>query len=215
MARRRAPLEGSWGRTTASARAGVTHAPLPAAANLPRTDAELVRDVAEGRREALGELYDRFAPRLLGVAQRLLRSRGEAEDLVHDVFIEAWRRAGSYEPARASVASWLLLLVRSRALDRLRSARRWQSIERVVALSSDAQHALPSPAEFGDAAALRAFVTGLPVDQRAVLELGFFAGCSYPEIARRLLIPVGTVKSRMARALQNMRAQLGVYGAES
>ncbi|MEZ4468804.1 MAG: sigma-70 family RNA polymerase sigma factor [bacterium] len=86
-------------------------------------DTRLVLGMAQGDKSALGQLYDRHAPLLLGVALRLLGDRPEAEDLVHDVLIEAWQRADTYDPARASVRSWLLLRLRSRALDRLRSAR--------------------------------------------------------------------------------------------
>jgi RNA polymerase sigma-70 factor, ECF subfamily len=179
-----------------------------------RTDVEVMREVAAGGREALGELYDRFSPRMLALGQRMLGSRREAEDLVHDVFLEAWRRAQSYDPARASVSTWLLLRARSRALDRLRTSRKGQAIEREAALFAAGQ-LQPDAATIRDGRAVRAILTELPVDQRAVLELGFFAGYSYAEIAARLAIPVGTVKSRMARALERMRAQLHAYEARS
>src|SRR5690348_4003420 len=93
---------------------------LPASDRSDDSDADeqLVRKVAEGDRAALGELYDRFAPSMLAVARRILGS--EPEDLVQDVFLEAWHRARHFDPARGSVRTWLMLRVRSRSLDRLR-----------------------------------------------------------------------------------------------
>jgi RNA polymerase sigma-70 factor (ECF subfamily) len=166
-----------------------------------------MRDVAAGSSAALGELYDRFAARLLAVGERLLGSRREAEDLVHDVFLEAFRRAGSYDPSRASVATWLLVRARSRALDRLRSLRKGQALEREAARGG-LQPLQPDAGAAHDGRAVRALLIALPFDQRAVLELGYFGGYSYSEIAVRLAIPVGTVKSRMARAMERVRAQL-------
>lgn len=179
-----------------------------------RTDVEVMREVAAGGREALGELYDRFAPRLLALGQRMLGSRRESEDLVHDVFLEAWLRAHTYDPARASVSTWLLMRARSRALDRLRATRKGQALEREAALFGGSP-VQPDAARVRDGRAVRAILTALPGDQRAVLELGFFAGYSYAEIAARLAIPVGTVKSRMARALERIRAQLLASEARS
>ena len=178
-----------------------------------RTDVEVMREVAAGGREALAELYDRFAPRMLAVGQRLLGSRREAEDLVHDVFLEAWRRAGAYDSTRASVSTWLLLRVRSRALDRLRAVKKGRTLERDAAVFVSSN--VPDAPTVRDGRAVRDILTELPIDQRAVLELGFFAGYSYAEIATRLAIPVGTVKSRMARALERMRAQLHADEARS
>ena len=96
----------------------------------PGADARLMQALARRDERALAELYDRHAPTMLGVALRILKNRQDAEDLRHDVFFEAWRRAGEYDPARGTVRSWLLLRVRSRGIDRLRSldaARRIRS----------------------------------------------------------------------------------------
>ena len=87
-------------------------------------DERLIAAVAEGNRDALGELYDRFAPSMLAVALRMLGSSREAEDVVQDVFLEAWQRAAHYDRARGTVRTWLMLRLRSRTLDRLRSTAR-------------------------------------------------------------------------------------------
>lgn len=172
-------------------------------------DVELVIASAGGDRNALSELYDRYAALLLGVAQRILGGPREAEDLVHDVFLEAWKQAGQYDSARGSVRTWLLMRLRSRALDRKKSAS-----NRTVPLESRtevAERAAPNedPSLGPDRAAVRRTVAGLPREQRAVLELAYFEGLSSSEIAIRLDTPIGTVKSRVAAALAKLRTELG------
>jgi RNA polymerase sigma-70 factor (ECF subfamily) len=171
-------------------------------------DEQLVRAAAAGDRDALGALYDRFAPSMLAVAQRILGGRREAEDVVQDVFLEAWHRARYYDRERGTVRTWLMLRLRSRALDRLRSAKR------TAGVSLDDAGALQQPSAQDDVAAgpdgqvLHRALAELPDEQRAVLELGYFSGYTCAEIAARLELPVGTVKSRMSRAVAQLRTQL-------
>jgi len=202
------------------ARAGFTPAVEPVAASaapVPQpTDAELLRAVAGGDRAAFGELYDRLAPSALSLGYRMLRSRREAEDLVHDVFLECWRDASLYDPRRGSVRTWLLVRTRSRSLDRMRAARRTAAmpldgalLERLVPRANDS-------AADGDGGLVRHLLRQLSAEQRAVIELGYFAGYSAAEIAVALAVPVGTVKSRMTRALDRLRVLLRRYeGAHS
>ena len=89
----------------------------------PAEDVELAIELARGGREALAELYDRHSPAMLGLGLKLLRDRGEAEEILHDVFLEAWKRAGDYDPSRGSVRTWLMLRMRSRCLDRINAYR--------------------------------------------------------------------------------------------
>src|SRR5262245_41199472 len=165
--------------------------------------------MATGDRTAFAALYDRYGPKLQALAQRLLRSPCDAEDLVHDVCMETWRQAHTYRASRGSVRAWLVMRLRSRALDRLRSPR----------------HAFPEPRPSGDGAddpaghqvdpivrsdcerAQRA-MAGLPPDQRTVLELAYLEGLALPEIGERLAIPLGTAKSRLSRALAKIRDRL-------
>ncbi|MEZ4474111.1 MAG: sigma-70 family RNA polymerase sigma factor [bacterium] len=173
-------------------------------------DTRLVLGMAQGDKSALGQLYDRHAPLLLGVALRLLGDRPEAEDLVHDVLIEAWQRADTYDPARASVRSWLLLRLRSRALDRLRSAR----ISRRAGVSDEDLARRPAevvedPALTPDRGRLGQQVGQLPDAQHAVVQLIYFEGLSAREAADRLGVPMGTVKSRLAAGIDKLRAALG------
>src|ERR1700760_2526308 len=87
-----------------------------------KADTSLVNGAAAGDRDCLAGLYDRYAPALLAIGRRILGDRREAEDLLHDVFIEVWRQAGDYDESRGSVRAWLLMRMRSRALDRRKSA---------------------------------------------------------------------------------------------
>jgi RNA polymerase sigma-70 factor, ECF subfamily len=170
-------------------------------------DCSLVAAMARGDRLALAALYDLYAPILVALVRRILGSRQEAEDVVHDVFLESWRRAADYDQTRGSVRTWLALRARSRALDRKKSA----AVQRTV--SSDHGAAIaPAAAEdtsnAPDCARLRRALIALPVEQRTVLLLGYFEGMSSSEIADTVGVPIGTVKSRVAAALARLRAAI-------
>jgi len=163
-------------------------------------DAALVERARTGDRAAFGRLYDRFSPVLFGVASRFFRDRREADDLVHDVFLEAWQHIREYDPAKGSIRTWLLLRLRSRALDRIGRAesKRTRSLDEggetvdvPLALATDAV----------DVIAVRRALEALGEDVRTVLELTYFEGLTAKEIAEQAGVPVGTVKSRLARGL--------------
>ena len=182
----------------------------------PEVDAALVRAIANGDTRALAALYDRHAPLMLGLARRIVGGKPEAEDIVHDVFIEAWRRAADYDEQRGSVKAWLLLRTRSRALDFRKSA----GVARTVpAADGTWLSALVDPrgddSEAPDRAQLRRVVASLNVEQREVLLLGYFEGLSSSEMATKLRIPIGTVKSRMAAALTALRSALADHRGEA
>ena len=178
-------------------------------AEAAKLDAALLRAAAGGDRDALGRLYDRFAGDLIAVAHRLLGSTREAEDVVHDVFLEAWHRARHYDPERGSVRTWLMLRLRSRSLDRLRARRRSDHVTLDEATDLDTAARDADANSFaGDHDRLAGALARLPLDQRRVLELGYFAGRTCAEIAITLEVPIGTVKSRMSRAIAQLRTQL-------
>ena len=172
-------------------------------------DVALVRRLAQGDTGALSELYDRYASVLYTVAFRILGDRESAEDLVQDVFMEAWKKAADYDPGRASVRTWLILRARSRALDRATSAPRRRSVsledetvpEPIAAPSSGLDG-------IGDVERLQDALAGLSPEQRQVLELTFFRGLSSSDISREVGIPVGTVKSRLRAGLTGLRSAL-------
>lgn len=172
-------------------------------------DAALIAEAAHGEASALSTLYDRYAALMASVAQRILGDRELAEDLVHDVFMEAWRAAADYDPARGTVRTWLMVRLRSRALDRKRSAafRREVATDRMPTTTDEGDTAR-ALAEAPDAQVVRDALATLPEEQRAVLELAYFEGLTSSEIADRMGSPIGTVKSRTAAAMAKLRAAL-------
>jgi RNA polymerase sigma-70 factor (ECF subfamily) len=177
------------------------------AAAPPPDDAEdevLVAAMAAGDRAALATLYERHSSLLLGLALRIVRERREAEDLLHDVFLEAWRTAKDFDPKRGRVRTWLAIRMRSRALDLQKSARvsRNTGDGGLELLVDEVDAASP------DHGRVRRALAELGTDQRRVLELAYFEGLSCTEIAERVAIPVGTVKSRIAAGLDRLRSGL-------
>ncbi|HVN38929.1 MAG TPA: sigma-70 family RNA polymerase sigma factor [Myxococcota bacterium] len=174
-------------------------------------EARWVAEMAAGRAEALAGLYDRHAAAMLGLAARVLGDPRDAEDLVHDVFLEAWRKAASYDRRRGPVRGWLLVMVRSRALDRLRGlevmrryAKRIEAAD-PIAVTQVEHGGLHGVAR---ARALEA-ISALPEAQRHIVRMSCLEGFSCSEIARQCGLPVGTVKSRLARAIAALRDRLG------
>lgn len=179
---------------------------------VPTDGARDVSDLAEaarGDRQALARLYDRHAPLLLALGVKLLGDRREAEDILHDCFVELWRHAGDYDPRRASVKTWIALRMRSRCIDRLRSAgwtRRETLQERALETVAE-----PTPSDAADADRLETALGELPPDQHEVIRMAYFEGLSSSEIAEKIRIPIGTVKSRVRAAMTRLRTLLGAH----
>jgi RNA polymerase sigma-70 factor (ECF subfamily) len=175
------------------------------------TDVELVALLSGGDLQAAACLYDRYASILLALSFRILRERSEAEDVVHDAFVTMANRAAQYTPERGSVIAWLVTLVRNLSIDRTRRRDRRGVILRSAVvnepkgLESDPEELL---ADARTRAKVRRALATIPAVQRATLEFAFFEGLSYPEIAEREGIPLGTIKSRAARALASLREAL-------
>ena len=172
-------------------------------------DRVAVARMARGDASAMADLYDRHARAIYSLALRMLADGAEAEDVVQDVFTQAWRQAGLYDPARAPVIAWLLVIARARTLDRLR-ARRSR-----IGLAGDG----PDPAELADAAPaqdvqaigreqcsrVRAALAALTAAQREAIELAYYKGLSQSDIAARLQQPLGTIKTRIRSGLLRLR----------
>jgi RNA polymerase sigma-70 factor (ECF subfamily) len=179
----------------------------------PEQTADLgcVRRLLRGDESALGELYDRHAGALLSVAQHMLGDTAAAEDAVHNVLLEAWRRADAYDAARGTVRSWLLVRMRSRCLDRLRAARvRRDLTEHEAPVPQPA----PRPDEgmaAGDVDRLQAALVTLPEAQRAVVDLVYLRGFTCAAAAEALDCPLGTIKSRIRLALAALRDALAAH----
>jgi RNA polymerase sigma-70 factor, ECF subfamily len=167
------------------------------------SDSVLVARMAAGDRSAVAALYARHVRSLYALARGMLKSPQEAEDLIHDVFLEAWRRSADYSEERGTVRAWLFMRARSRALDRIKSAGR------PLAVLNEPMAASAVPALAGDHGRLRELLSAMPEVQQQVLILGYFEGLSTVEIAERLGIPAGTVKSRTRAALGALRNVLG------
>ncbi len=175
-------------------------------------DAELVKAVSGDSAEALAELYDRFSGMLLGLAHRILGDGSDAEEVLQEAFLQVWNQAGRYDPRRSSVSTWLVLITRSRAIDRLRSRRVKDRTLLAVQQEKPADHTSPEGA--GDVfrqerrQRLQEEMARLPPEQREVLEMAFFRGMTQSEIAARTGIPLGTVKTRSLLAMKKLRKAL-------
>src|SRR5580700_9581017 len=190
---------------------GLTGDPAPPGGS----DAEILRRVATGDVAAVGLLYDRYASTLLPVALRILRERAEAEDVLHDAFVAVSDRAGQYVPERGSVVAWLVTLVRNLSIDRTRRRDRRGTLARDVIAHEPAPSTRSPETQTADAAQreqVRRALASLPDVQRETLEIAFFEGLSYPEIAERENVPLGTIKSRAARAITSLREALEKEG---
>ncbi len=184
----------------------------------PALDVELLERVAGGDANAVGDLYDRYACVLMPLALRILRDRAEAEDVLHDAFVAMSDRAGQYVPERGTVIAWLVTLVRNLSIDRTRRRDRRGEIGRDVIAHEPVEPALDPEAltaSAGEKLRIRTALATLPTAQRETLEVAFFEGLTYPEIAAREGVPLGTIKSRAARAIAALREALlreGVTG---
>jgi len=176
-------------------------------------DAELMQAFARREPQAADELYRRFAPRVFGLGKVMLGDPSRAEDLVQDTFVKVWRGASSYEPARGSLDTWILLIARSLAIDTIR--------RRVLEARVTAQQEPMEEARSGSepervaetldlAARARHAMQRLSPEQRAALELAYFGGKTSTEVAELEGIPVGTAKTRIRTALIRLREALEV-----
>ncbi|HEY1849226.1 MAG TPA: sigma-70 family RNA polymerase sigma factor [Opitutaceae bacterium] len=177
-------------------------------------NAEIMRRMARGDRDALAELYDAFSRPLFSTAKHILNDAAEAQDVVHDVFLSLWQNAGSFDHRRGGAFPWAVALTRNRAIDRLRSRTNRARLLAKSAPEDLGYGAAPlnnglARAELSDRAdAVRDALAGVPEEQRRVLELAFFSGMTQKEIAEKLGEPIGTVKARIRRTLLRLRDAL-------
>src|ERR1700736_4025354 len=185
---------------------------LPAGAEARRADEAALARMAQGDHDGLAELYDRHARAIYSLALRILQDRAEAEDVVQDVFAQVWTQAARYDTSRGAVAAWMLMMARSRSIDRLRSrrARPDNTADTGATLNMpDAgvrQDLQLLSAE--EVARLRRALAELPLLQRVALELAYYEGLTHAEIAERLEEPLGTVKTRIRQAVIRRRESL-------
>jgi len=182
---------------------------------MPVDDAVLIRRMTEGDEQALAAFYDRWNSLVHAVVLRILRQRDIVEDVVEEVFWQAWRQANRYVASRGSVQTWLLTIARSRALDRARATKRLREepleVESADALVQLAENDASMDAEFAERRVIVvAALADLPPEQREALELGYYSGLSQSEIAERTGQPLGTIKTRMRLAMQKLKGRLQI-----
>jgi RNA polymerase sigma-70 factor (ECF subfamily) len=178
-------------------------------------DEDLISLAGSGDTQALATLYDRHGKVAYSLAYRMMGHRQAAEDLVQEAFLKVWRAAGSYRVEKASVRTWILSIVRNRAIDQLRSTASRSRLQDKV----EAQTPASQPSEaFGEAwhnsqrERVREALRGLPPEQLKVLELSYFSGYTHTEIAELLELPLGTVKGRMRLGLKKIREHFDSRG---
>jgi RNA polymerase sigma-70 factor, ECF subfamily len=177
-------------------------------------DEALVERMSRGDRAALGVLYERHAPRLRALLLFILRDAGEADDALHDVFIEAWGRSTDYARERGTVSAWLGLRARSRAIDRVRSRKARAEKDASAELEPPPWDPSADPIRTLDHARLPGLLGQMSEAEREVLMLGYFEGLSSSEIGERVGVPVGTVKSRTRSALAKLKRAFERHGGE-
>ncbi|MEC5409385.1 sigma-70 family RNA polymerase sigma factor [Paraburkholderia sp. MPAMCS5] len=169
----------------------------------------ILRLVARGDQRAFADFYRLTASRVFAVIVRMLHDRAEAEDVLQEVYTNAWHRAGSFDPARGNAMTWLITLARNRAIDRLRQHREEPlDEERAAEIRDDA----PTPAEAAERSEerrrLERCLDALDPQQVGAVREAFFTGATYGELAERLRVPLGTMKSWIRRSLMQLKTCL-------
>jgi RNA polymerase sigma-70 factor, ECF subfamily len=179
-------------------------------------DGDLMRRLLADDTAAFSIMYDRHAGSVYGLALRILHDRAAAEDVSQEAFVALWRSRHRYSAERGSATAWLSTITRNRAIDAIRRGR----AHRHAPLEGTDEREAPDRTDEEalrriDAGVIGGALRALPDAQRLVLELGYFSGLTHPEIAARLEVPLGTVKSRTRLGLQKLAAQLEAPSAES
>lgn len=175
----------------------------------PRAEelARLMERVAGGDRQAFGRLYAHTAPRIYSVILRILRDEASADEVLQDVFVRVWQRAGSYNAGKARVTTWLTTIARNRALDVIRGRR--GDVVTGLDLSLFEDERSPGPAQdaqrTGSARALTLCLEELEESQRRSVLMAFYEGMTHSELAEALKKPLGTVKSWVRRGLMQLK----------
>jgi len=191
----------------------------PAGASLPEEASasaelgQLLRLAARGDEQSFAQLYDAMSTRVFGLAVRIIRDRAQAEEVAQEAFLEIWRTASRFDPARGSAAAWMLTITHRKSVDRVRSAEaatrrdatyelRNRSVEHDS--TADAAHASM------EARRVRHAMESLTAAQREALELAYFGGYTHSEVASMLDLPLGTAKTRIRDGLIRLRDTIGV-----
>lgn len=170
----------------------------------PAEDRTVLDAVRRGDQRSLEELYRRHSSRLYALLLRMLRETADAEEVLQETFIDAWRRAGGYSASRGSVEAWLITIARSRAIDRIRNRGARLRVVKQSEQLATADAPQPEPPDVHAQTRLRKALGTLPPEQRRALELAYWDGLSQSEISRETGDPLGTVKTRVRLGLQRL-----------
>lgn len=173
------------------------------------SDERLLERMGSGNDDALAELYDRYGRLAFGLARRILGSESLAEDAVQEGFLAVWRGASGFSPERGAARAWLLTLVHRRAVDMVRkSARRPEWPTDIVPEAGPADDAADEAALLEERRRVQTALGRLSPDDRRLLELAYYGGLTQSELAERLEVPLGTIKSRTSSALSRLHTLL-------
>lgn len=176
-------------------------------------DIELLRQIAAGDRASFAEFYDRHSTLMFSVACRILNNTSEAEDVLQEAFVQIWEKAAIFNPELGQASSWAAILVRNKAIDRIRTSKRRTRLAEEAGAEQDAAANVEDTANetiYGreKAKLVQSAIVELPVEQRQAIELAFFSGLTQDEISKKLNQPLGTIKARIRRGLLKLRDQL-------
>ncbi len=183
-----------------------------------RRDRDLIDRVSGGDHAAFSELYRRYSPSAFGLANRILGDQTMAEEVLQEVFLSVWRRAGAFDPARGSVRSWLFAQIHHRSVDVVRREEAERRRSRATVEPETTEEDVEDVIEESWLSARREHVktalTSLPEEQRRVIELAYYNGLTQTQVADAMGVPLGTVKSRTLAAMRRLRQRLAGQAVE-
>ncbi|WP_100365199.1 sigma-70 family RNA polymerase sigma factor [Diaminobutyricimonas aerilata] len=178
----------------------------------PALDALLAR-VAEGDQQAFAELYDRIAPRVLGLVTRLLRDRAQSEEVTQEIFLEVWQNATRYDAGKGGAVTWILTMAHRRAVDRVRSSQAGRDRDTRIGIrdwSPDYDSVSESVEVTMESERVKKAMSRLTELQRQAITLAYYGGYSHSEVASILSVPIGTIKTRLRDGMIRLRDEMGV-----
>lgn len=177
------------------------------------TSESLLLRVAQGDQRAFSELYDRVAPRVLGLITRVLIDRSQSEEVAQEVFLEIWQSASRFAPNKGGAATWILTMAHRRAIDRVRASQSGRDRDTKIGIR-DLDRDFDNVAETVEIRVeherVERAMSRLTDLQQQAIRLAYYGGFSHSEVAQRLGVPIGTVKTRLRDGMIRLREEMGV-----